>query len=76
MQTAPLRTDKFNFRSQRVIEALGAGKDGMLRHFRCRKDGTTADTVMYSILAIEWPDVRRHVELRLKTHSRRAKAEV
>ena len=60
-----LRTDNFNFRSQRAIEALGAKKDGVIRHHQPRRDGTPRDTVMYSILASEWPDVRRHLELRL-----------
>jgi RimJ/RimL family protein N-acetyltransferase len=63
-----LRTDNFNFRSQRAIEALGAKKDGVLRHHASRKDGTVRDSVMYSILAAEWPDVRRHLELRLSRH--------
>jgi RimJ/RimL family protein N-acetyltransferase len=60
-----LRTDTFNFRSQRAIEALGAKKDGVIRHFGVRRDGTIRDTVMYSILSNEWPDVRRNLELRL-----------
>jgi len=60
-----LRTDNFNFTSQRAIEALGAKKDGVIRHHWPRRDGTVRDTVMYSILAHEWPDVRRHLELRL-----------
>lgn len=64
-----LRTDGFNFRSQRAIEALGAKKDGVIRHFGLRKDGTARDTVMYSILLSEWPDVRRHLELRLARHA-------
>jgi RimJ/RimL family protein N-acetyltransferase len=63
-----LRTDTFNFRSQRAIEALGARKDGVIRHYGLRRDGTARDTVMYSILAAEWPDVRRHLELRLARH--------
>ena len=63
-----LRTDNFNFRSQRAIEALGAKKDGVIRHHAARRDGTVRDTVMYSILAAEWPDVRRHLELRLHRH--------
>ncbi len=63
-----LRTDNFNFRSQRAIEALGAKKDGVIRHFGIRRDGTVRDTVMYSILAAEWPDVRRHLELRRARH--------
>ena len=61
-----LRTDGFNFRSQRAIEALGAKRDGVIRHFGVRRDGTVRDTVMYSILANEWADVRRHLELRLQ----------
>ena len=60
-----LRTDNFNFASQRAIEALGAKKDGVLRHHQARRDGTVRDSVMYSILAAEWRDVRRHLELRL-----------
>jgi RimJ/RimL family protein N-acetyltransferase len=61
-----LRTDNFNFRSQRAIEALGAKKDGVIRHHWPRRDGTVRDTVMYSVLAAEWPDMRRHLEFRLK----------
>ena len=64
-----LRTDNFNFRSQRAIERLGAKKDGVIRHFGLRRDGTARDTVMYSILLSEWPDVRRHLELRLQRHT-------
>lgn len=60
-----LRTDGFNFASQRAIEALGAKRDGVIRHHRLRRDGTPGDTVIYSILRAEWPDVRRHLELRL-----------
>ena len=63
-----LRTDNFNFASQRAIEALGAKKDGVLRHHWPRRDGSIRDTVMYSILVAEWPDVKRHLERRLKKH--------
>lgn len=64
-----LRTDNFNFASQRAIEALGAKKDGVIRHHHPRRDGTVRDTVIYSILASEWPDVKRHLELRLARHA-------
>ena len=63
-----LRTDNFNFASQRAIEALGAKKDGVIRHNAPRRDGSVRDTVMYSIVASEWPDVRRHLEARLVRH--------
>jgi RimJ/RimL family protein N-acetyltransferase len=67
-QVVGLRTDNFNFASQRAIEALGAKKDGVIRHHQARRDGTARDSVMYSIVAGEWPDVRRHLELRLTRH--------
>ena len=63
-----LRTDNFNFRSQRAIEALGAKKDGVIRHHWPRRDGTVRDSVLYSVIVPEWPDVKRHLEFRLKRH--------
>jgi RimJ/RimL family protein N-acetyltransferase len=60
-----LRTDGFNFASQKAIEALGAKKDGVIRHHATRRDGTVRDTVIYSILAHEWPDIQRHLHSRL-----------
>ena len=63
-----LRTDNFNFRSQRAIEALGAKKDGVIRHHWPRRDGTVRDSVMYSVLAHEWPDIKRHLQFRLHRH--------
>jgi len=61
-----LRTDNFNFTSQGAIEALGAKRDGVIRHHWPRRDGSVRDTVMYSVLAAEWPDVKRHLEGRLR----------
>jgi RimJ/RimL family protein N-acetyltransferase len=60
-----LRTDNFNFRSQRAIEALGAKRDGVIRHHYLRRDGSVRDSVMYSVLATEWPDVKKHLITRL-----------
>jgi RimJ/RimL family protein N-acetyltransferase len=67
-QVVGLRTDNFNFASQRAIERLGAKKDGVIRHHRARRDGTVRDTVIYSVLKHEWPDVRRHLTLRIARH--------
>lgn len=61
-----LRTDNFNFASQKAIAAIGAKKDGVLRHHSPRRDGTVRDTVLFSILATEWFDVRRHLDTRLE----------
>ena len=63
-----LRTDNFNFASKRAIAALGAKKDGVIRHHRARRDGSVRDTVIYSIVANEWLDVKRHLETRLARH--------
>ncbi len=59
------RTDNFNFASQRAIERLGARRDGVLRHHAMRRDGSVRDTVMYSLAAGEWPEVRRHLQWQL-----------
>lgn len=61
-----LRTDHMNFASQRAIERLGARKDGVIRHHAVRRDGTARDTVMYSILAYEWSDVKAHLQWQLQ----------
>jgi RimJ/RimL family protein N-acetyltransferase len=55
------RTSWFNHASQRAIERLGAKRDGVLRNHVILPDGTLRDTVVYSILASEWPQVRRHL---------------
>lgn len=52
------RTDNYNHASQAAIERLGAKKDGVLRHHAVRRDGTVRDTVMYSIVRGEWPEVK------------------
>ena len=66
------RTDNFNFRSQRAIEALGAKKDGVIRHHAPRRDGSVRDTVIYSLLKHEWPDVKKHLLTRMHRHAERA----
>jgi N-acetyltransferase len=65
------RTDNYNFKSQRAIEALGAKRDGILRHHQARRDGTVRDTYAYSLLATEWPDAKRHLQTRLARHEQR-----
>jgi N-acetyltransferase len=67
-QVVGLRTDNFNFASQRAIAALGAHRDGVIRHHQARRDGTVRDSVMFSILAAEWPDVKRHLMTRMARH--------
>lgn len=63
-----LRTDNFNHASQAAIERLGAKKDGVIRHSHPRRDGTVRDTVMYSILRGEWPEIQAQLQYRLQRH--------
>ena len=65
-QVVGLRTDILNLPSQRAIEALGAKKDGVIRHLALRRDGSVRDTVMYSILRSEWPEIRGRLMTRLR----------
>jgi RimJ/RimL family protein N-acetyltransferase len=57
-----LKTDARNLRSQRAIERLGAVKEGVLRKYQIMGDGFVRDTVMYSIIAAEWPAVKARLE--------------
>lgn len=60
-----LHTDSRNLDSQRAIERLGAQREGVLRAHKRRPDGSLRDTVCYSVLDREWPDVQRWLDLRL-----------
>ncbi len=64
-QVVGFQVDNLNLRSQAAVEALGANRDGILRHHHSRRDGSARDTYVYSILLSEWPDVRRRLEQRL-----------
>ena len=60
------RTSFFNFPSRRAIERLGAKQDGILRNHQILADGTLRDTVVFSILAGEWPSVKRNLAFLLE----------
>lgn len=59
------KTDFNNLHSQRAIEKLGAQREGVLRRYQKRSNGVFRDTVVYSILAEEWPEVKARLEARL-----------
>jgi len=69
-QVVGLRTDILNVVSQGAIAALGARRDGVIRHYQLRRDGTVRDTVMFSVLRTEWPEVRERLLSRLGTRNR------
>jgi RimJ/RimL family protein N-acetyltransferase len=60
-----LKTDVRNTRSQQAIARLGAHCEGTLRRYQRRADGTVRDTVVFSVLAEEWPAVREGLLARL-----------
>lgn len=59
------RTHFFNFASRSAIERLGAKLDGVLRSHQIAPDGSRRDTVVYSVLDIEWPAARSNLKFRL-----------
>lgn len=58
-QRVALKSDSRNLRSLRAIENIGAVREGVLRRHIVLPDGHARDTVYYSILAEEWPGVRK-----------------
>ncbi len=59
------RTHFFNSTSRAALERLGAKQDGILRSHQLLPDGSRRDTVVYSILDVEWPAVRNNLRFRL-----------
>jgi RimJ/RimL family protein N-acetyltransferase len=64
------RTHFFNQQSRRGIERLGAKLDGILRNHQIAANGTLRDTVVYSIIATEWPTVKAHLTYQLNEKPR------
>ncbi|QIG94588.1 MULTISPECIES: GNAT family N-acetyltransferase [unclassified Bradyrhizobium] len=64
------RTHFFNHQSRRGIERLGAKQDGILRSHQIAPNGTLRDTVVYSIIASEWPTVKAHLNYQLNEKPR------
>ncbi len=64
------RTHFFNHQSRRAIERLGAKQDGILRNHQIAPNGTLRDTVVFSIIAGEWPTVKAHLTYQLNDKPR------
>lgn len=63
-----IRTGWHNRTSRRAIERLGAKLDGVLRNHKLMPDGHFRDTVVYSIIAGEWPGVRSNLDFLMARH--------
>ena len=66
------RTHFFNHQSRRAIERLGAKQDGILRNHQIAPNGTLRDTVVFSIIASEWPTVKAHLNFQLNDKPRQS----
>ena len=64
------RTHFFNHQSRRGIERLGAKQDGIQRNHQIAPNGTLRDTVVYSIIASEWPTVKAHLDYQMNEKAR------
>ena len=60
-----IQTGLTNVRSQAAIAKLGATREGVLSRHQRLPDGSFRDTVVFSILADEWPDVRKALQTRI-----------
>ena len=68
MGRVQLKTDIRNHRSQQAIARMGAAREGVLRRYQRRADGTVRDTVMFSVIAERWPDVRSGLSDRVSAY--------
>lgn len=62
IQRVQIKTDQENLRSQQAIERIGATKEGIFRNHMVRLDGSSRNSVIYSIISEDWPNVRQHLE--------------
>lgn len=68
MGRVQLKTDIRNHRAQHAIARLGARFEGVLRRYQRRADGTVRDTVLFSVTAEDWPDVRSDLSDRVSAY--------
>jgi RimJ/RimL family protein N-acetyltransferase len=64
------KTDLRNVRSQQALERIGAKREGVLRNHMILPDGYIRDSVYYSIIASEWPDVKISLTNKLQAYSK------
>src|SRR5262249_55884783 len=62
------KTSALNERSRAAIRRIGGREEGILRHHMVNEDGSLRDSVYYSILVEEWPDVRQRLEDMMAAH--------
>ena len=61
-----LKTDALNSKSRNAISRIGAKEEGILRSHMVTWSGRLRDTVYFSVIAPEWPEVKANLEARMK----------
>jgi len=61
-------TDEINEKSRKAILRLGAVQEGIIRHERIMPDGRKRNSVRFSIIDDEWPQVRHALKQRLQAY--------
>lgn len=56
------KTDKRNLRSQNALTRLGATQEGIFRKHMIVQDGFIRDSVYFSIIAEQWPEIKNQLE--------------
>ncbi|GAA0556001.1 GNAT family N-acetyltransferase [Chitinophaga japonensis] len=56
-----LKTNELNTRSRNAILSIGAQQEGILRHHMVGSDGSLRNTVYFSILKAEWPEIKERI---------------
>ena len=57
-----IQADERNIRSRNAIARIGATEEGIFRSHMVRKDGTPRNSVIFSVIQPEWPQVKQHME--------------
>ncbi len=63
-----IKADNLNQRSLDAIARIGARYEGTLRSHMVRRDGSRRDTVYFSVIKSEWPEVKAELERKLASH--------
>ena len=60
-----LKTDSLNERSRNAILRIGAKQEGIFRNHMITSNGRMRDSVYFSIINVEWPEVKANLEEKL-----------
>jgi RimJ/RimL family protein N-acetyltransferase len=61
-----LLTDERNLKSRAAIQRIGAREEGILRSHMVMRDGFIRNSVMYSVVAAQWPEVKASLQAKMK----------